>query len=53
MKALQMEKQPSCWVETGVLVEWKNINPDMDYGIAPMVKRKNRSDCTGRLDLEY
>ena len=39
MKALQMEKQPSCWVETGVLVEWKNINPDMDYGIAPMVKK--------------
>ena len=42
-----MEKQPSCWVETGVLAGVENINPDMDYGIAPMVKGKTEATVLG------
>ena len=42
-----MEKQLSCWVETGVLAGVENINPDMDYGIAPMVKGKTEATVLG------
>ena len=52
MKALQMEKQLSCWVETGVLLEWK-ILIRIWIMVLPDGERENRSNYTGRLDLEY